>query len=269
MDGVIKEGSLGAILFKSQIISEQDIVAALKEQQVSRCRFGEALVRLGIVTQEDIDWALANQLNIPYIRLKKEFIDRGATALVSAELARQFNLLPIVRIGDELSVALADPLNRAAIEAVERATGLHVAVSIALMRELREMQDYFYGPLLDLQTLGFVSDAFTDEVRESINSDLSGGKLIDYLLPRYEREGKSHLTIAVGCTGGRHRSVAVARALHDHIAARRPQVDIIHREAERMAEIVKKIGKITRYETKAYVGSAKIVDLDKAAAHEE
>jgi PAS domain S-box-containing protein len=46
-------------------------------------------------------------------------------------------------------------------------------------------------------------------------------------------------------------------------------VDIIHREAERMAEIVKKIGKITRYETKPYVGSSKIVDLDKAAAHEE
>ncbi len=46
-------------------------------------------------------------------------------------------------------------------------------------------------------------------------------------------------------------------------------VDIIHREAERMAEIVKKIGKITRFETKAYVGSAKIVDLDKAAGHED
>lgn len=46
-------------------------------------------------------------------------------------------------------------------------------------------------------------------------------------------------------------------------------VDIIHREAERMAEIVKKIGKITRFETKAYVGSAQIVDLDKAAGHED
>ncbi len=46
-------------------------------------------------------------------------------------------------------------------------------------------------------------------------------------------------------------------------------VDIIHREAERMAEIVKKIGKITRYETKAYVGTAKIVDLDASVAHEE
>ncbi|MEW5738454.1 MAG: PAS domain S-box protein [Myxococcota bacterium] len=46
-------------------------------------------------------------------------------------------------------------------------------------------------------------------------------------------------------------------------------VDIIHREAERMAEIVKKIGKITRFETKAYVGSSQIVDLDKAAGHED
>ena len=42
-------------------------------------------------------------------------------------------------------------------------------------------------------------------------------------------------------------------------------VDVIFNEAERMAEIVRKIGKITRYETKAYVGQAKILDLDKAS----
>jgi UPF0042 nucleotide-binding protein len=42
-------------------------------------------------------------------------------------------------------------------------------------------------------------------------TDLSG--MLHKLLPRYEREGKSYLTIAVGCTGGRHRSVAVAEAL--------------------------------------------------------
>ncbi len=46
-------------------------------------------------------------------------------------------------------------------------------------------------------------------------------------------------------------------------------VDIIYREAERMAEIVRKIGKITRYETTNYVGNAQIVDLDKASSHEE
>lgn len=46
-------------------------------------------------------------------------------------------------------------------------------------------------------------------------------------------------------------------------------VDIIYREAERMAEIVRKIGKITRYETTNYVGNSQIVDLDKASSHEE
>ncbi|MFP2911357.1 PAS domain S-box protein, partial [Pyxidicoccus sp. 3LFB2] len=46
-------------------------------------------------------------------------------------------------------------------------------------------------------------------------------------------------------------------------------VDIIYREAERMAEIVRKIGKITRYETKSYMGAQQILDLDKASSHED
>jgi len=46
-------------------------------------------------------------------------------------------------------------------------------------------------------------------------------------------------------------------------------VDIIYREAERMAEIVRKSGRITRYETKAYVGNSRIVDLDRAAGEDE
>jgi UPF0042 nucleotide-binding protein len=58
--------------------------------------------------------------------------------------------------------------------------------------------------------------------------------LLDYLLPRYVEEGKSHLVIAIGCTGGRHRSVAVA----ERLAARyedRPElsVDLAHRDIER------------------------------------
>jgi UPF0042 nucleotide-binding protein len=54
--------------------------------------------------------------------------------------------------------------------------------------------------------------------------------LLDFLIPLYEREGKSRLSIAVGCTGGRHRSVAIARALHDNIAGARGDVELIHRD---------------------------------------
>ncbi len=46
-------------------------------------------------------------------------------------------------------------------------------------------------------------------------------------------------------------------------------VDIIYREAERMAELVRRIGKITRYETKSYVGKSEIIDLDKASSDEK
>lgn len=54
--------------------------------------------------------------------------------------------------------------------------------------------------------------------------------LLDFLIPLYEREGKTRLSIAVGCTGGRHRSVAIARALHKHLAAARDGVELIHRD---------------------------------------
>jgi len=55
-------------------------------------------------------------------------------------------------------------------------------------------------------------------------------ELLDFLIPLYEREGKTRLSMAVGCTGGRHRSVVIARALHDHIAAVRGGVELIHRD---------------------------------------
>jgi UPF0042 nucleotide-binding protein len=54
--------------------------------------------------------------------------------------------------------------------------------------------------------------------------------LLDYLIPLYEKEGKSYLTIAVGCTGGRHRSVSIAEAIFEHIKKPGRQIIITHRD---------------------------------------
>jgi UPF0042 nucleotide-binding protein len=54
--------------------------------------------------------------------------------------------------------------------------------------------------------------------------------LIDFSIPLYEREGKTYLTIAIGCTGGRHRSVAIARAIYEHIHAMGKTVELNHRD---------------------------------------
>jgi UPF0042 nucleotide-binding protein len=58
--------------------------------------------------------------------------------------------------------------------------------------------------------------------------------LLDYLLPQYVTEGKAHLVVAVGCTGGRHRSVAIAEDLGSHLRGdERYVVDVQHRDVER------------------------------------
>ncbi len=54
--------------------------------------------------------------------------------------------------------------------------------------------------------------------------------LLQFLAPRYRAEGKSYLTIAVGCTGGRHRSVAITEELSRRLAEHEVEVSVIHRD---------------------------------------
>jgi UPF0042 nucleotide-binding protein len=57
--------------------------------------------------------------------------------------------------------------------------------------------------------------------------------LLAYLLPRFKREGKSYLTIGIGCTGGRHRSVMIAEALDKRIADLGYKTTVMHRDIEK------------------------------------
>lgn len=69
----------------------------------------------------------------------------------------------------------------------------------------------------------------SDEAREFISRTTN---LLEFLLPRYEAEGKVYLTLGIGCTGGRHRSVAIAEELAHRIGVERP-VTVRHRDIER------------------------------------
>ena len=59
------------------------------------------------------------------------------------------------------------------------------------------------------------------------------GALVAYLLPHYEREGESYLTVAIGCTGGRHRSVALAGAIAQRLRAGGRRIKITHRDVHK------------------------------------
>lgn len=58
-------------------------------------------------------------------------------------------------------------------------------------------------------------------------------KFIDFLIPNFIEEGKTHLTVAIGCTGGRHRSVAVAETIKSYFESKEHMVVVEHRDIER------------------------------------
>ena len=57
--------------------------------------------------------------------------------------------------------------------------------------------------------------------------------LIDFLLPEYKKEGKSHLSIAIGCTGGKHRSVTTVNKLAEFLTDKDFNINIEHRDIEK------------------------------------
>lgn len=57
--------------------------------------------------------------------------------------------------------------------------------------------------------------------------------LLSFLIPRYEKEGKTYLTIAVGCTGGRHRSVVILNRISEYLSEKGYSININHRDMER------------------------------------
>jgi len=81
---------------------------------------------------------------------------------------------------------------------------------------------------LDAEVAAFVLDS---EPTKELLERLRG--LLNFLLPLYEREGKSYLTVAVGCTGGRHRSVAVLESLAKELRRFGQNVSVTHRDVEK------------------------------------
>ncbi len=80
----------------------------------------------------------------------------------------------------------------------------------------------------------------SDEVKDFIRSKAEFvqyfnmlSNFLVYLIPLYEKEGKSYLTVSIGCTGGKHRSVMIVEALAEHLAENEYNTSTTHRDVDR------------------------------------
>ena len=100
-----------------------------------------------------------------------------------------------------------------------------------LVLDVRFLPNPFYVPeLKPLTGLDAPIQAFLDRYEVTGQFLDKVRSLLDFLLPLYEEEGKKNLTVAVGCTGGQHRSVAVAHALAEHLQGKEYPVTEYHRD---------------------------------------
>lgn len=106
-----------------------------------------------------------------------------------------------------------------------------IPIEADLVFDVRFLPNPFYVPEL-MEKSGLDADVY-DYVMSSEQSKDFLKKLedlIDFLLPNYEEEGKMNLTVCIGCTGGRHRSVAVTEALAKHLSLTGHETECIHRD---------------------------------------
>ena len=136
---------IGELLVERKIVTAEQVAEALKVQQKKGGLLGQILVSLGYASEEAVAQALASQYGFPYLPLKRYTIDADLLKLIPENVARQYCLVPVDRIGDTVTVAMADPLNTRAVEDIEMISHCMVQVFVATISDVMDAIGRSYG----------------------------------------------------------------------------------------------------------------------------
>ncbi len=135
---------LGELLIEQGIITQAQLEAALQAQREKGGLIGEILVILGIVKEEDIAQSLTAQYGFPYLPLANYELNPEIVKVIPIRVARQFLVMPIDKIGTNLTVAMSNPLNAQAIEDVELISGCKVQTFVSTASDIKQAIDKYY-----------------------------------------------------------------------------------------------------------------------------
>ena len=183
-------------------------------------------------------------------RRKHPLMDKGVT--MTAAIEKERDLLSALRnradfvvdttglsaagLRERLLALFSGADNGGAFEVIVQSFGFKYGIppESDLVFDVRFLPNPYYE--MSLREKNGTDPAVRDYVFQGGTADVLMGHLttlIDFLLPRYMAEGKSNLIISIGCTGGKHRSVAIAEALSGHLRGREYGVVTMHRDYHR------------------------------------
>ena len=136
---------LGDLLLKAKLVTPEQVDAALVSQRTEGGKFGEALIRIGAASEQDITETLSQQFGVPSIDLAHFDIDPSIIKVVPGEVARKYGVLPVNKTGATLTIAMSDPTNVFAMDDIKFMTGYNVEPVVASEASLRRAIDKHYG----------------------------------------------------------------------------------------------------------------------------
>jgi Type II secretion system (T2SS), protein E, N-terminal domain len=156
LDRYRKRPKLGGVLIAAKVIMKSQLDQAVLSQRGRRLRLGDVLIRLGFATERQIKQAICIQLNLPFIDLKAfkladnpesfKLADNPELAKLFKRLyAVRYQVVPIAKLGNTLTVAMDDPTNLDVIRTVQACTGLMVNVVLGTRAGLEHAIDQVYG----------------------------------------------------------------------------------------------------------------------------
>ena len=174
---------IGDILQEMGVIKEADIKKAIQAGREKGLRVGEALIDLGLITEDRMLWALAEQLGISYIRVTKDQVNAETVKLIPEEMARRHMALPLIFVGNELTLAVSDPLQEDFFNEIGETLGCEILLSLCNAEDIKSGFDKVYG-VVEIHVSdeeNFVSNRYKDEELAGLKKDKGGLKLLEML----------------------------------------------------------------------------------------
>jgi type IV pilus assembly protein PilB len=149
---------LGEVLLKENLITPQQLKEALDYQRANGGRLGSTLVKLGILSDEEVTAVLSRQYGVPSVNLDLFEIDPAAVSLVPRETAERYSVLPLSRVGATLTLAMVDPTNVFAIDDIKFMTGLSVEPVVVSETALASAIAKYYGSSREIELARVMED---------------------------------------------------------------------------------------------------------------
>ncbi|MFB3894842.1 MAG: type IV-A pilus assembly ATPase PilB [bacterium] len=171
---------LGEMLVAESVITQEQLQQALAQQKKIGKRLGDVLIGLGLASEETIAAALGRQLGIPYITLSHYEIDPQIIKTIPEDIVRKYKIIPVDKTGNQLTVALSDPANIYILDELKVLTGNEIIPLISYESEInRAIEQYYRKQDVLQETLKDIEEIKTDVELVSDEKELDLAQIKD------------------------------------------------------------------------------------------